>query len=594
MTRRRKTVSATSDQAGLLARAQSLQARNMSADALALCRALWASQPDDPDLLLDLGALLLTLGEHAAALPCYQRAAVRQPGLAGAHAGIGAALYALGRPADAIPHYDRALGLQPNDPDTLTNQGTALYALGRNEDALRSYDAALRLRPVLAIAWYNRGNLLRETGRLTESLASLDRALAIQPDFALARNNRGVTLQLLNRHAEALEAHDRAAAALPRDPDILNGLGTALFLLNRHQEALEAFDRALAEKPDLALAHVNRAYCNLALGRYADAWQDHEARWELSAFQSVRHDLAHPLWQGGPDLDGKTILLWAEQGFGDVLQFCRYVPMVARRAQVVLLVPPPLLRLMTSLPGGGQLVVPGQTPPPFDLQSPLMSLPLAFGTDLATIPHDVPYLSATPADIAVWRQRLAPLTGLRVGIVWAGNPRSFDLTHQAVDRRRSCGLAQFAPLARVGGIDFVSLQKEVDPPASRTPPPGMVLHDWTDQIHDFADTAALIETLDLVISVDTSVVHLAGALGKPVWVLSRFDACWRWLIDREDSPWYPTARVFRQSRPGDWAGVMARVAAELRTLTERAPRSLRGREPVPGPRPGGRTARRSG
>jgi hypothetical protein len=201
-----------------------------------------------------------------------------------------------------------------------------------------------------------------------------------------------------------------------------------------------------------------------------------------------------------------------------------------------------------------------------------MSLPRAFRTDLATIPNQTPYLEANPAEVTVWRRRLAGLTGLRVGLVWAGNPRDFDPTYRAVDQRRSLPLAQLAPLARLRGIDLVSLQKGAGADQARTPPPGMVLHDWTDRVHDFADTAALIEALDLVISVDTSVVHLAGALGKPVWVLNRFDACWRWLIDRQDSPWYPSTRLFNQTSPGDWPGVIHRVAAALRKeVTARRP-----------------------
>jgi hypothetical protein len=264
-------------------------------------------------------------------------------------------------------------------------------------------------------------------------------------------------------------------------------------------------------------------------------------------------------------LAGKTILLHAEQGLGDVLQFCRYAPLVAAQADVVLQVPGPLVRLLTSLPGRGRIVAEDEPLPEFDLHCPLLSLPFAFKTTLETIPRAIPYLAAAPAAVAAWRDRLVVLSGLRVGICWAGNP-----VVQSIDGRRSVGLARLAPLGDIAGAHFVSLQKGVAGADAVRPPNGMTIHDWTDELQDFADTAALIEALDLVITVDTAVAHLAGALGKPVWILSRFDACWRWLDGRDDSPWYPTARLFRQTAAGDWDDVVARVGGALREYVERA------------------------
>ena len=379
---------------------------------------------------------------------------------------------------------------------------------------------------------------------------------------------------MLNRHAEALEAHDLALALRPTDADALNNRATALLAIGRYAEARTSFDLVLAVDPNMVGAHVNRAYCLLAQGNLARGWAEQEWRWRLPNFREARRELPQPRWEGGPEIDGKTILLWPEQGLGDALQFCRYVKLVGARATVVLEAPQPLVRLLCSLPGGGQIIVAGQTPPQFDLHCPLMSLPRAFRTDLATIPNETPYLEANPAEVTAWRRRLAGLTGLRVGLVWAGGRRDFDPTLRAADQRRSLPLAQLAPLARLRGIDLVSLQKGDAASQARTLPPGMVIHDWTDRLRDFADTAALIEALDLVISVDTSVVHLAGALGKPVWVLNRFDACWRWLGDREDSPWYPSARLFRQTSPGDWTGLIDRVAAALG-------KEVAGRRPLP-------------
>ena len=250
----------------------------------------------------------------------------------------------------------------------------------------------------------------------------------------------------------------------------------------------------------------------------------------------------------------------SEQGFGDLLQFCRYVPWLAERANVVLRVEWPLVRLLSGLDGARHVVATGEPLPPFDAWIPMLSLPLAFRTEVETIPWDGPYLRADPRQSATWRARLAAFPGRKIGVVWAGASRPGHPRANAVDRRRSIALERFAPLASLPDLCLVSLGKG----NTATPPAGMVLHDWTAELDDFADTAALIEALDLVISVDTSVVHLAGALGKPVWVLNRYDQCWRWLRDRSDSPWYPTARLFRQHTPGDWSGVIADVVEALR------------------------------
>lgn len=552
------------DATSLLAQARRLLDSNQRAAAIALCQRVADSRPDRTDILYKLGVLHRRLGNLDAALHYLRRAVAQRPDLPAIQVGLAIVLQAIGRFADALVHYDFALDLRPDDAEALSNRGLVLQTLRRHDTALQSYDRALALRPDLAAVHYNRGNLLRHMQRPADALAGYDQALALQPDFMEAMNNRGVALQLLNRHADALEAHDQALMLRPDDADALNNRAAALLVLNRHAEALACHDRALALQPDFWEAHIDRAYGLLAMGDYAHGWAEHEWRWKMPALAAVRRDLPQPSWLGESDCSGKTILLWAEQGFGDTIQFCRFVPLVAARAKVVLEVPRPLLRLLSSLPGSSQIIAQGQERPPFDLHCPLMSLPLALGTVLETIPNEVPYLAANPADVPAWRQRMSGLTGLRVGIVWAGNPWTFDAGMRAVDQRRSCTLAQFAPLAAIPGIDLISLQKGAPAAQARTPPHGMVVRDWTEHMHDFADTAALIEALDLVIGVDTSVVHVAGALGKPVWVLSRFDACWRWLIDREDSPWYPTARIFRQPQPGDWTSVMSRVAGELR------------------------------
>jgi hypothetical protein len=323
---------------------------------------------------------------------------------------------------------------------------------------------------------------------------------------------------------------------------------------------LASCERAIALKPGSPEAQFNLGACQLALGDYERGWAGYEWRWQTRNTAPLP-DYRSPRWRGDVAIPNQTILVHAEQGFGDSLQFCRYVPMLASLASVVLDVSRPLVRLLSSLDCDVRIIARGDDLPPFDTWIPMLSLPLAFQTTLATIPGPARYLHADPEQSARWRKRLSGMAGRKIGLVWAGSPLSLQPQALAMDRRRSLTLQQFAPLADIPGLCLISLQK--GDAARQSPPDGMALHDWTDELDDFADTAALIEALDLVISVDTSVVHLAGALGKPVWVLNRFDQCWRWLSDRTDSPWYPTARLFRQPAPGDWTSVMRDVAAAL-------------------------------
>jgi hypothetical protein len=339
-------------------------------------------------------------------------------------------------------------------------------------------------------------------------------------------------------------------------------LGAALHDIRRTGEAEASYREALRLKQDFADAHVNLGYALLLAGRYEEGWREHEWRWRGRHLRAGARGFTAPLWCGDP-IGTRTLLLHSEQGLGDTLQFCRYAALIEPGARVVLEVPPPLTRLMASLPGDALIVAHGEPLPAFDLHCPLLSLPLAFGTTLEKIPAGVPYLAADLGAAAEWRRWLAALPGLRVGLVWAGGARRESPDLAAVDARRSMSLATMAPLGEIDGVSFVSLQK--GPPAlqATSPPTGLSLVDPTSHLEDFADTAALVDGLDLVISVDTSVAHLAGAMGKPVWLLNRFDTCWRWLQDRDDSPWYPTLRQFRQREPGDWKAVMLAVRAAL-------------------------------
>jgi hypothetical protein len=439
--------------------------------------------------------------------------------------------------------------------------GRALEA-ARNAEAEALYRQHLERYPRDAMAHVHHGIALRRLGRLEEAASAYGEALRLDPANAMAHNNLGNLQATAGDNAAAVVSF---RAALERNPNLVeayNNLGSALTQAVRPTEAFAAFRNAIALRADYPDPHFNLGVALLLSGQLAEGWREYEWRWRVPAFERAVRRFPQRQWSGEA-LSGARLLLHAEQGLGDTLQFCRYVPLIAADTAIILEVQKPLTRLMASLPGGARIVVAGETLPEFDVHCPLMSLPMAFGTDLATIPRGVPYLAAAPEAAAIWRRRVEALRGLRVGLAWAGDPRPDRPAAHAVDRRRSLALAALAPLATVSGVSWISLQKGAAAAQAAVPPTGMMLHDWTGELRDFADTAALIEALDLVVTVDTAVVHLAGALGKPVWLLNRFDTCWRWLTSREDSPWYPTLRLYRQEAPGEWAQVIERVARDL-------------------------------
>ncbi|HWK48139.1 MAG TPA: tetratricopeptide repeat-containing glycosyltransferase family protein [Stellaceae bacterium] len=410
--------------------------------------------------------------------------------------------------------------------DGLHLLGVIALQRSENELAARTIAEAVAVAPQAADYRSNLGNALAALGRLEEAADSYRTALELNPDLAQTHNNLGNVLRGLGK-LDAAEASYRTALRLVPDlPDAHNNLGTLLLLA----------------------------------GRLLEAWPEHEWRWQITAEGFTAGRDFPRRWAGEP-LGDRVLLLHAEQGFGDTLQFCRYVPLAGARGRVVLEVPAALVRLMSGLPGVERVVATGDALPEFDVECPLLSLPGVFGTTLETIPASVPYLAADPASVAMWRARLAALPGLRVGLVWSGDPRRHIPAALEIDRRRSLVLGQLAPLVGIEGVSFVSLQK--GEAAAQACPEGLVLHDWTGELGDFADTAGLVAALDLVISVDTSVAHLAGALGKPVWLLNRYDTCWRWLLNRDDSPWYPSLRQFRQTRPGEWGAVLDAVRTAL-------------------------------
>jgi len=576
------------------------------AEAERQCRLILGAEPGHFDALNMLGIVAVQTRRSQEAVEFLSRAALLRPGSAEVHSNLGNVLHGLGRHDEALARYDRALAINPGYAPALNNRGHVLRELKRHDEALASFDAALRIRPDHAEAMANRGVALRDLKRHGEALASFDRALAIKPayaealchrgvalcdldrhaealesfdralaikpDYAQAQNNRGVALCRLERPAEALACYDRALAIDPRDAEALNNRGNALCELKRYDEALASYERALSLAPDDANAHWNLSMCQLRLGDFARGFAEYEWRWKQRQWQTCQRDFAAPLWLGEEPLAGRTILLHHEQGLGDTLQFSRYAKCVAALgAKVLLLVEPPLWPLFTGLDGAVEVLATGAALPPFDCHCPLLSLPLALKTTLDSIPAAFPNLRADAARVRAWQETLGPATGPRIGLVWSGNARFKN------DHTRSLALAQALPL--VGhGAEWVSLQKEVRPAdaallASRTD-----LRHYGDRLGDFADTAALVELMDLVVTSDTSVAHLVGTMGKPVWILLSFNADWRWLLDRADSPWYPSARLFRQSAIGDWASVIERVRAELSRYSQGTETQMR----VPG------------
>lgn len=571
-----------------------------------------------------LGHWLCRQGKFETALESYRQGLTKAPSDALLHFALGAALAASGRKLEARAAYAEALRLRPKFPEALLNLGNLHYDEGRWLDAAVCCRKALALRPNYAKAWCNLGNALQMLGGAREASGCYERTLALDPGSVAAQHNLGNAWLARRGYRQAEQCFRQAVESDNGRAEHHNSLGNALYQQHRNAEAEACYRRALELEPAYAAAHTNLAnvllrrqaegrnremiahyeraleldpasaggHYNLGLarlraGQFREGWQQHEWRWDFRELRLHRRHGTASQWKGEPlrraeSEDGETILLHAEQGQGDTLQFVRYAPLVAARGgRVVLEVQPRLKRLLSGLPGVSRVVARGEALPPFAWQCPLMSLPLVFGTTVDTIPRGIPYIvpDAEEADAARLRW---PGGGLRVGVAWAGNPQYRS------DEQRSMPLRALLPLAGIPGVSWFSLQMgaalgQMDALRDRFP-----LADASAASRDFAETAALAATLDLVISVDTSIAHLAGAMGLPVWIVLPHLADWRWLEDRSDCPWYPTARLFRQPAPGDWAGAVAPMADELARLAQANPASTR--LPAPGYMVSGRSA----
>jgi tetratricopeptide (TPR) repeat protein len=504
-----------------------------------------------------LGIALAQSGRYQEALTPLSKALQIQPANGAVHNHFGNALAGLSRYAEAIESYERAIECNSEFADAHYNCGVAWMEAGRQDLAIQCYSKAITLAPLYAQAHNNRGSILADLGDTAEALLAYQRAIKANPLFADSLINRSNLLRRLHRYEEAVEGAERAIQCAPLSADAHNARGAALADMGKHLEAQESYQRSIAIDPTHAEAHWNSGLIKLAHGDFQTGWKLYEHRWEVKSLKLVRPSPNVALWTGTQSIDRKVILLHAEQGYGDTIQFCRFSEaLAARGARVILSVPESLRTLLTCVPGVDRVVAQGSAPP-VDLQCSLMSLPGALKVDEKALAHSVPYFRAEKSSIKKWADRLDPRNkAARIGLAWAGR-----LTH-ANDFNRSIPLQILLPITRYQ-CEWISLQKEVRATDEAWLAAAPEIARLGEEITDFADAAALIENLDLVITVDTAIAHLAGAMGKPVWILLPHVADWRWLRDREDSPWYPSARLFRQSARADWTSVMDRIVFSL-------------------------------
>lgn len=542
--------------------------------AAALYAQVLALAPKHFDALHLAGVAALQRNDPNRAVELITKAIKADASQQAAFSNRAAAFLALNKPEAALNDLDKAVKLAPGQAEAHYNRGKALMALGRGDAALGALDRALAINPRYTDAHVTRGTLLEERGDLQEALRCAERALALDPRKFEAHFNRAHALGGMGEIDAAIAGYSAALDLAPGHVQALNNRGNLYRYANAFDAALADYAKAAALDPGFPHVRVNAALCLFALGRFAEAWPLYEARLATPELAPILDGVAEPRWDGRAPLAGKSILVLGEQGLGDILHFSRFAPALARLgAEVRLKIPKSLMGLLARLPGVS-VYDKDQPHPAADFHIPLLSLPLALGVTADSIPT-APYLEADPDKAAAWAARIAQAgQGLKVGVVWAGSPQKGFSSTLSIAAVRALPLAAFAPLKGIPGVTWFSLQKGEQaaelPALTAAGWNGPDIIDLTDDIHDFDDTAAFVANLDLVISCDTSVVHLAGGLGKPVWVLNRTFGCWRFPVSRTDSPWYQTARVFHQPRFGDWDSVIAAVGEALRTIPSRS------------------------
>jgi len=529
--------------------------------AEALYRNVLQADPNHSDALHLLGVLAAQVERYDIACELIQKAISINNAVPDYYSNLGNALKDQGKLAEAISYYQQAIVLNPNDANVYYNLGNALQDQGQLAEAITAFQHALSLNPQFCQVYNNLGKALKEQKQPADAIACFQQALFLNPNDVHAHNNLGGVLKEQGNLTEAMLYIQRALALNPNNADTYNNLATIWTEQNKLDKAIECYLKALRINPNLPDFHFNYGTLLLKKGDLITGWLKYE--WRLKIKTGKYPQLKQPLWEGNP-LAGRRLLVHWEQGFGDIIQFVRYLPLI-KGGTVILAIQSPLKQLLNGLPGVDLLIVKSYDNEPdiaYDVWIPLLSLPNLFATTLDTIPASIPYLYPDSQKVEKWRTRFESAR-FKIGLVWSGNPKF------QYNRNRSASLAHFAPLASVQKISLFSLQKGE---AAKQPiPEGMEMIPLTEELEDFSDTAAAINCLDLVISTDTAVPHLAGALGKPVWLLLHFSSDWRWLLDRNDNPWYPTMRLFRQAAPGDWASVFQQVVDALKLELQKFP-----------------------
>jgi tetratricopeptide (TPR) repeat protein len=547
-------------------------------------------QPDHAIILYFLGEIYYQLGNYDSAIKYFKEVLRFNPANADAYYNMGISFKQKGQIDEAITCYQKAIELNPDIADVYNNMGLAFQEKGELDEAITFYQKALQINPSYAYAYYNLGNTLKEKGKLDEAITCYKTAIQLNPSIPDAYNSTGVAFQekgqldeaitfyqkALQLNADysdayynlgnafkdkeqpdgAIACYRRALQINPHHIDAYNNLGIVFQDKGQLEDAITCSQKALQLNPHDADAHWNMSLALLSSGNLKEGWKEYEWRSKVKDF--CQRTFPQPLWDG-TDIAGRTILIYAEQGLGDTIQFIRYVPFVAQRgAKVIFECQKDLKSLAQNVEGVQRVIAYGEQLPEFDVQCPLLSLPLVFDTTLESIPAKIPYIGVGSVLIQEWRERINhDNSKFKIGLVWAGGQRDKR------ERCRSFSLDAFLPFVQLGDVTFYSLQKGEAAKQTKNPPEGMKIIDYTGEIHDFSDTTAFIANLDLVISVDTAVAHLAGALGRPVWTLLPFSPDWRWLLNREGSLWYPTMRLFRQPSSGDWESVINCVKKEL-------------------------------
>ena len=514
-------------------------------------------KPNDARIQFNKGIVLKELKRFDEALESYDRAIQIEEGYADAYNNRGIVLKELKRLNEALESYDRAIKIESSYSQAYYNRGIILQELKRFDEALSHYNKAIAINPNYIDAFNNRGVVLKELKRFDQALDNYNQVIALKPDYAKAYYNQGKTFQELNRFNEALVSYNKAIKIKPDYVEAFNNLGNSFQEIKKFDSALVNYDYAIALKPNYADAYFNKSLLLILLGEYKQGWQLYEWRWKQEFKINTIRLYKQPLWLGNESLTNKTLLIYIEQGFGDFIQFIRYIFLVQRLgAKVIIEVPLTLMNIIKTLKGKFNIIQSGELLPNFDYHCPVMSLPLAFKTTIKSIPAKLPYIYVDEKKKILWNKKLGKKEKTRVGLVWSGNPEHKN------DSNRSILLKKFENIISLP-FEFHCLQKEIQETDIQTIIDFSQIHQHQKEIADFSDTAALIDAMDIIISVDTSVAHLAGAMGKNVWVLLPYLPDFRWMLDRKDSPWYPSAKLYRQNMKNNWHDVLEELKIDL-------------------------------